>query len=150
MSSSTMGSAAWRAENKGPVIITTCWTFSVLSTVFVAGRLWVRGSVWKKIQLDDHLVVAALVRAPISSPDTFVRGSHLLYLILSSDLFICRHDSVDDSGFVWQRTARCPSHHLPTGKNKLLYSISILSRIAVLWTAQACSNTSSYTASESK
>ncbi|KAJ4397758.1 hypothetical protein N0V93_001994 [Gnomoniopsis smithogilvyi] len=61
MSSSAVDSAAWKAENKGPVIITTCWIFSVLSTVFVAGRLWVRGAVWKKIQLDDHLVVAALI-----------------------------------------------------------------------------------------
>lgn len=61
MSSPAVGSDAWNAENKGPVIITTCWVFSVLSTLFVAGRLWVRIAVWKKVQLDDYLVVAALV-----------------------------------------------------------------------------------------
>lgn len=61
MSSPVVGSDAWNAENKGPVIIITCWVFSVLSTLFVAGRLWVRIAVWKKVQLDDYLVVAALV-----------------------------------------------------------------------------------------
>lgn len=49
------------AQDKGPAILATCITVTVLSTVFVLGRLFVRAHIMRKMYLDDYFMIAALV-----------------------------------------------------------------------------------------
>lgn len=50
------------AEDKGPGIITAIVIVTVLETLFVAARLYVRGVIKKKLQPDDYIIVVAVVR----------------------------------------------------------------------------------------
>ena len=58
----------WVAEDKGPAIIATIVTVTALETLFVAARLYVRGGIMKKLQLDDYIIILALVRYYLSRP----------------------------------------------------------------------------------
>lgn len=51
----------WAAENKSPGIVATIVTVTSISTLFTAARLYVRGWIIKKLQLDDYIIFAALV-----------------------------------------------------------------------------------------
>lgn len=59
--SSAEGSDAWKAQDKGPTIVAVCWTMMALATVFVMGRLSVRGLIQKQLRSDDVYVTVALV-----------------------------------------------------------------------------------------
>lgn len=58
------------AQDKGPAIIATIVTVTVLETLFTAARLYVRGGIMKKLQLDDYIIVVAVVR-PAYLPPAF-------------------------------------------------------------------------------
>lgn len=49
------------AEDKGPSIIAVTCTVSALSTVFVLARIYTRGWIIGKLQLDDYLIVASAI-----------------------------------------------------------------------------------------
>ncbi|SPO07027.1 related to integral membrane protein PTH11 [Cephalotrichum gorgonifer] len=49
------------AADKGPVIIATIVTVTVLETLFTAARLYVRGGIMKKLQLDDYIIILAVL-----------------------------------------------------------------------------------------
>lgn len=51
----------WAAENKSPAIIATIVIVTVLETMFTAARLYVRGGIMKKLQLDDYIIIVAVV-----------------------------------------------------------------------------------------
>lgn len=53
---------AWAAENKSPAIIATIVVVTVLETLFAGARLYVRGGIMKKLQLDDYIIILAVVR----------------------------------------------------------------------------------------
>lgn len=54
------------AENKGPGILAACYTVEVLASFFVAARLFVRGRMMGKWQLDDWLIIVSMVCGPQS------------------------------------------------------------------------------------
>lgn len=61
------------AEDKGPAILAACIGVTVLSTIFVAARLFVRGRIIGKMYLDDYFMAASMVRASgqrLSLPNT--------------------------------------------------------------------------------
>lgn len=49
------------AQNKGPAILATIYTVTVLSTSFTAARVFVRTKILGKLQLDDYLIVLSVV-----------------------------------------------------------------------------------------
>lgn len=50
-------SPATMDEDKGPKILALCWTFTALSSLFVAARLYARYSVHRKIFADDYWII---------------------------------------------------------------------------------------------
>lgn len=60
----------WAAQSKTPAIIGTTVVFASLSTVFTAARLYVRGGIMKKFQLDDMFITMAAVRHTRRPPRT--------------------------------------------------------------------------------
>ncbi|WYZ35502.1 hypothetical protein EsH8_X_000149 [Colletotrichum jinshuiense] len=58
---STPVSPGRAAENKGPAAIGIVISVSVLSTLFAAARLFVRGKILRKVHLDDYLIVASVI-----------------------------------------------------------------------------------------
>lgn len=56
-----IGSDAWRAQDKGPTILATCWAVTTLSTIFVGARIYVRGVILKRFYSDDYFSILALV-----------------------------------------------------------------------------------------
>jgi hypothetical protein len=50
-------------ENKGPVIIATVVPLTVISTVFAGARLFVKGRMLRRMQLDDGVLAASVVRS---------------------------------------------------------------------------------------
>lgn len=52
--------------SNGAAIITIVGTFTGLSALFVAARLYVRIKLMRNIGLDDYLIVLAMVRPPSS------------------------------------------------------------------------------------
>lgn len=64
MASSGQLSPEMAAENKGPGILAACYTVEVIATFFVAARLFVRGRMMGKWQLDDWLIIVSMVRGP--------------------------------------------------------------------------------------
>lgn len=53
--------AAWAAQDKGPSVLAACWTVTAVSTIFVAGRLYVRGVLQRKLWSDDYFIILSLV-----------------------------------------------------------------------------------------
>ncbi|KAJ0117329.1 integral membrane protein [Diaporthe amygdali] len=49
------------AENKGPGILAACYTVEVIASLFVAARLFVRGRMMGKWQLDDWLIILSML-----------------------------------------------------------------------------------------
>lgn len=54
------------AQDKGPAIVAAVISVSVISTLFMFARLFVRAAILKKMHLDDYLVVAAVVSLPLN------------------------------------------------------------------------------------
>lgn len=52
------------AANKGPAILASCYTVEVVASFFVAARLFVRGRMMGKWQLDDWLIIVSMVCGP--------------------------------------------------------------------------------------
>ncbi|KAF6795315.1 integral membrane protein [Colletotrichum musicola] len=50
----------WEAENKGPASLGIIISVTILSTLFTAARLYVRGKILGKFHLDDYLIVASV------------------------------------------------------------------------------------------
>ncbi|KAF6791411.1 integral membrane protein [Colletotrichum sojae] len=50
----------WEAENKGPASLGIIISVTILSTLFTAARLYVRGRILGKFHLDDFLIVASV------------------------------------------------------------------------------------------
>lgn len=53
------------ADNKGPGILAACYTVEVTASFFVAARLFVRGRMMGKWQLDDWLIIVSMVCGPL-------------------------------------------------------------------------------------
>ena len=51
------------AQDKGPAIVAACVTVIVLSTIFVAARLFVRARIIGQMFLDDYLMAVSMVHA---------------------------------------------------------------------------------------
>jgi hypothetical protein len=49
------------AEDKGPGIIATICVVTVLETLFCAARIYTRGRILGRLQLDDYLVMLSVV-----------------------------------------------------------------------------------------
>ncbi|KAI7773404.1 hypothetical protein LA080_011059 [Diaporthe eres] len=49
------------AENKGPAILAACYTVEAIASFFVAARLFVRGRMMGKWQLDDWLIIISML-----------------------------------------------------------------------------------------
>ena len=56
--------AAREDVSDGPAIIAIVGTFTGISALFVAARLYVRIKLMRNIGLDDYLIVLAMVRPP--------------------------------------------------------------------------------------
>ncbi|KAJ0160579.1 hypothetical protein CTA2_7724 [Colletotrichum tanaceti] len=64
------------AENKGPTAIGIIVSVSVLSTLFTAARLFVRGKILGKVHLDDHLIVISVLCGWINVGTAIAAVSH--------------------------------------------------------------------------
>lgn len=81
MASSGQLSPEMAAENKGPGILAACYTVEAIASFFVAARLFVRGRMMGKWQLDDWLIIVSMVRSPSpAKPDRMNIG--LIYLVV--------------------------------------------------------------------
>ena len=49
-------------QNKGPGILVAIITVSIVSTLFVLGRLFVRVKIIEKLYLDDYFIIMSTVR----------------------------------------------------------------------------------------
>ncbi|POS77930.1 integral membrane protein [Diaporthe helianthi] len=49
------------AENKGPAILAACYTVEAIASFFVVARLFVRGRMMGKWQLDDWLIIVSML-----------------------------------------------------------------------------------------
>ncbi|KAI0835341.1 hypothetical protein F5Y06DRAFT_276695 [Hypoxylon sp. FL0890] len=61
MSSSASLSPEIAAQDKGPSIVVVSCVVTSITTLFVAARLYVRGVIQRKLQLDDALIVISLI-----------------------------------------------------------------------------------------
>lgn len=52
---------AYLDSNKGPVILGVILTVSILSTIFVAGRVYTRKKILGALHLDDWLTIVSVV-----------------------------------------------------------------------------------------
>lgn len=64
----TAPSTAWEAEDKGPTSLGIILSVTVLSTLFAAARIFVRGKMLGKIYLDDYLIIASVVSRSCMQP----------------------------------------------------------------------------------
>lgn len=55
----------WKAQDKAPSIIITCWMIIGLATVFTICRLFVRIRVFRQLRSDDFWCAGGLVRVPL-------------------------------------------------------------------------------------
>ncbi|KAK3386835.1 hypothetical protein B0H63DRAFT_468466 [Podospora didyma] len=56
-------SAEYIAENKGPSIDAVICTVVALSTLFVCARIFVRGYLMRKLQIDDYIIIVSMLCA---------------------------------------------------------------------------------------
>lgn len=49
-------------EDKGPMMLTVCWTFTALAILFVGARLFVRAAVHRRLFSDDYWIILSIVR----------------------------------------------------------------------------------------
>ncbi|KXH49458.1 integral membrane protein [Colletotrichum simmondsii] len=122
MSSPEKGSEAWKAQDKGPGIITVCWIFTALSTIFVLGRVVVRWKIMKKFHSDDYFVIAGLVCGYISTS----LSTLAVYSGIGKHLELLTLDEQQD-GMLWTTAAQCPGI-MSFGLPKLAV-VSLLTRL---------------------
>ncbi|KAK8087154.1 hypothetical protein PG994_002128 [Apiospora phragmitis] len=67
---------AWAAQDKGPTVLVACWTVTAVSTLFVAGRLYVRGVLQRKLRSDDYFIILSLLCGYISTTFSTVATSY--------------------------------------------------------------------------
>ncbi|KAF6827702.1 integral membrane protein [Colletotrichum musicola] len=70
------GSDAWKAEDKGPEMIATCWAITALTTVFVFARVWCRRRIGRKSFSDDYCCIISLACIHASTAFATVAISH--------------------------------------------------------------------------
>ncbi|KAL0932194.1 uncharacterized protein CTRU02_213147 [Colletotrichum truncatum] len=70
------GSEAWQAENRGPGIVSACWTMAGLATAFVSARIWCRHKVGRKVYSDDYYCILSLICAIASCVATTIAVSY--------------------------------------------------------------------------
>ncbi|KAK8862590.1 integral membrane protein [Apiospora arundinis] len=114
--------AEWAAQDKGPTVLVACWTVTAISTVFVAGRLYVRGVLQRKLRSDDYLIILSLLCGFISTAFSTVatsygNGKHFELLNLEQK----------QGAILWTTAAFCPGI-LSFGLPKLAV-IALLTRI---------------------
>ncbi|KAJ2897436.1 hypothetical protein MKZ38_004667 [Zalerion maritima] len=51
----------WAAEDKGPAIVGTIIAVSAITTLFAAARLYVRGWIIRRLQIDDWIIVLSII-----------------------------------------------------------------------------------------
>ncbi|KAG7053147.1 integral membrane protein [Colletotrichum scovillei] len=131
MSSPEKGSEAWNAQDKGPGIITVCWIFTALSTIFVLGRVVVRWKIMRKFHSDDYFVIAGLVF--YNSLHTAVCGyistslsTLAVYSGIGKHLELLTLEQQQD-GMLWTTAAQCPGI-MSFGLPKLAV-VSLLTRL---------------------
>lgn len=56
------------AQDKGPGIVAAIISVSIVSTLFVLGRLFVRIKIVQQLSLDDYFIMMSTVRVPLSLP----------------------------------------------------------------------------------
>jgi uncharacterized membrane protein YhiD involved in acid resistance len=61
MTNPVVGSPEWKAQDKGPGILITCWVVTAIATLFVIARIYVRGKIQGRLRSDDWWVMAGLV-----------------------------------------------------------------------------------------
>jgi hypothetical protein len=49
------------SENKGPAILAAMWPLTIVTTVIVAARMYIRSQVVRNMGLDDWLILASMV-----------------------------------------------------------------------------------------
>lgn len=49
-------------EDKGPMMLAVCWTFTALAILFVGARLFVRAMVHRRLFSDDYWIILSIVR----------------------------------------------------------------------------------------
>jgi hypothetical protein len=54
-------SPGYARETKGPTVLAVCCTLTVVATLFVAGRLYVRTKILARVGLDDWLILLSMV-----------------------------------------------------------------------------------------
>ncbi|KAL2754398.1 hypothetical protein ACRALDRAFT_2108129 [Sodiomyces alcalophilus JCM 7366] len=74
-------------EDKGPMINALCWSFTALALLFVAGRLFVRAAVHRKLYSDDYWIILSSTCAILSNIFTTIsvhwgNGKHFATLDL--------------------------------------------------------------------
>lgn len=48
-------------EDKGPMILAVCWTFTTLALLFVIARIFVRVAVHRALFIDDYFIIFSIV-----------------------------------------------------------------------------------------
>jgi hypothetical protein len=61
MASLTETPPGYAQESKGPTVLAVCSTLTVVATLFVAGRLYVRTKILARVGLDDWLILLSMV-----------------------------------------------------------------------------------------
>ncbi|OLN86862.1 hypothetical protein CCHL11_04579 [Colletotrichum chlorophyti] len=103
MSNPPKWSAEWRAQNKGPAIITVCWVFTILSGFFVFIRILLRWKIIGKFYTDDYFVILGLICGIISTSLSTLAvvsgiGRHIELLTLEQQ----------QDAQLWTTVAQCP------------------------------------------
>ena len=82
--------SGYKAEDKGPMIIGVCTAMTILSTIFVALRVFTRQKIMGKLHLDDWLVIPSVVSPSIRHDNFHGRGANY-----SADLSMGLHSHGD-------------------------------------------------------
>ncbi|KAF9871286.1 hypothetical protein CkaCkLH20_11207 [Colletotrichum karsti] len=103
MSSPAVGSDAWKAQDKGPTIVVVCWIVTAVSTLFVLGRVYVRGRIMRKFHSDDWFIILGQICGYISTALSTVavsygNGRHMTLLSTEQQ----------QGAILWTTAAFCP------------------------------------------
>jgi hypothetical protein len=134
MSNPAIGSDAWKAQDKGPTILATCWAVTALSTIFVGARIYVRGVILKKLHSDDYFSILAQVSSSLSCLGVTRTLDLTLYLDLRSG-----RDSIGDrsSGILRQWKTHCRPYDRTAGRCYLMDYNGLLSSSRVVQHSKA-------------
>ncbi|OHW91991.1 integral membrane protein [Colletotrichum incanum] len=122
MSRPPVGSEAWKAQDKGPGILIICWVVTAISTVFVLGRVYVRGNIMGKFQSDDYFIILGQVCGHVSTALSTLavrsgNGKHMVVLTTEQQ----------QNAILWTTAAFCPGI-MSFGLPKLAV-VSLLTRL---------------------